>query len=608
MDAHRYPRPQLERKNWTNLNGTWDFAIDADAICEEPNQVKWAREILVPFAPETPASGINDTSFYKAVWYRHRFTKPELNPGERLILHFGAVDWRASVWVNNRLAVVHEGGYTPFSADITFLLNDEIEQEIVLRAEDDPQDFSKPRGKQDWELHNHSIWYPRTTGIWQTVWLEQIGANAIKSVHWTCDVANWEIGLNVEVDGQRSDDLLLSVKLKLKEKVLANDSYRVNAGVVYRDIRLPDPGIEAARDEFLWSPEHPTLISAELTLTTPNGSVVDSVTSYTAMRSVEVDHQRFLLNGRPYELRMVLDQGYWPETGMTAADDAALRHDVELAKLMKFNGVRKHQKIEDPRFLYWADYMGLLVWEEMPSAYAFTRRAVKRLKSTWMEAIDRDSSHPCIVAWVPFNESWGLPDLPKSSAQRDYLKSVFFLTKSLDPSRPVIGNDGWEMVATDIIAIHDYDEPKEIALRFDLEHDKLHQTFALERPGGRVLLLDGLSHEGRAIMLTEFGGICYSEGKGAWGYKRAESPEDLSQRYTELLTAVRALPLLSGFCYTQLTDTYQEANGLLYMDRTPKIPLDQIAQATFGDTPSTFREFSQPHLKGEERNDDQNKL
>jgi hypothetical protein len=306
------------------------------------------------------------------------------------------------------------------------------------------------------------------------------------------------------------------------------------------------------------------------------------VRSYTALRAVGVQGDRFILNGRPYRLRMALDQGYWPTSGMTAPDDEALRRDVVLAKLMGFNGVRKHQKIEDPRYLYWADRHGLLVWEEMPSAYRFSRLAIERLTREWIEALQRDASHPCIVAWVPFNESWGVPDLPSVPAQRHAVQALYHLTHTLDPSRPVIGNDGWESSATDIVGIHDYDtDPAHLLKRYETS-EAMPQLFKRERPAGRLLTLEGHPHQGQPIMLTEFGGIAFSDRPGSWGYARSETAEEFLQAYRALLAAVRELPLFAGFCYTQFADTYQEANGLLYADRTPKAPLREIALATAG--------------------------
>ena len=332
------------------------------------------------------------------------------------------------------------------------------------------------------------------------------------------------------------------------------------------------------RNELLWSPERPTLIEASIKLLDQAGGVIDDVESYTALRAIGVQGNSFVLNGRPVLLRMILDQGYWPETGATPPDDEAIKRDVELAKAMGFNGVRKHQKIEDARFLYWADVLGLMVWEEMPSAYRFTHRSVRRVTVEWMAVLERDINHPCIIAWVPFNESWGVPDLPDSPSQRHYVQALYHLTKTLDPSRPVVGNDGWESVATDIIGIHDYDaNAARMAGRYGDESSE-SRLLTRERPGGRLLVLKDLGSTGQPLVLSEFGGICFSEDEQlTWGYSRCRSSEDLLTSFRELITAIRGSPLLAGYCYTQFADTYQEANGLLYADRTPKIPVAEIA-------------------------------
>jgi beta-galactosidase/beta-glucuronidase len=581
-----YPRPQLVRENWTNLNGPWDFAIDADAILTAPDQVDFDQRIEVPFAPETPLSGVNNSGFYNAVWYRRTFDKPELSPDQRLILHFGAVDYEATVWVNGRHACMHEGGYTPFSVDITDLLNDTGAQTIVVRAVDDPQDLTKPRGKQDWQLEPHAIWYYRTTGIWQTVWMEVAPVTRIHQLRWTPDQATWSFDLQAIIKGPDTSRLRLRVKLRAGDKLLADDEYSVTSGEVLRKISLIDPGIDDYRNDLFWFPWRPTLIDAELELRDGAGNTIDRVTSYTAMRSVEAQGNTFIFNNRPMHLKLVLDQGYWADGGLTAPDDDALRRDVELVKQLGFNGVRKHQKIEDPRFLYWADRLGLFVWEEMPSPYRFSPQTVTRLTREWTAAIERDVSHPCVICWVPFNESWGVPDLPNVKAQRDFVRGVYALTKALDPTRPVVGNDGWELLsdATDVIAIHDYERtPDRIRQRYARTPETLDQLFRYERPGNKQLLLEGALSVTHPIMLTEFGGIAFSKDtQRTWGYKRAATQKEFQQQYTELLAAVRAMPLFSGFCYTQFTDTYQEANGLLYMDRTPKFKLEDIARATSG--------------------------
>jgi hypothetical protein len=280
----------------------------------------------------------------------------------------------------------------------------------------------------------------------------------------------------------------------------------------------------------------------------------------------------------------VLDQGYWPDTGLTPPDDAAIRKDVELVKAMGFNGVRKHQKVEDPRFLYWADKLGLLVWEEMPSAYRFTQTAINRTLAEWRTVVERDVSHPCIIAWVPLNESWGVPNLPNNPAERHYVQALFHLTKTLDPTRPVVGNDGWESVTTDIIGIHDYDgNPERLSHRYHADR-LLPHLLRKERPGGKILFLgDHPAQVDHPVVLSEFGGIALADpSSGHWGYSTCRSPEDFEKLYKQLMDVVRTLGILTGFCYTQLTDTYQEANGLLYADRTPKFPLQSIRLATLG--------------------------
>src|SRR5436305_6011283 len=581
--GHGHPRPLLQRESWTSLNGTWDFVIDADALWRTPREVEWNGTITVPFAPATAASGVGDTGFYRRCWYRRAFDVPPLGKNERLLLHFGAVDWAATVWVNGALAGCHEGGYTPFSLDLTDLLVEDGPQTVILRADDDPADLARPRGKQDWQLTPHSIWYPRTTGIWQTVWLERVPATWIESVRWTPSLERWELGFEAFMGGEPRDRLRLGVRLAAGDQLLAHDTYTVVAGEVHRRIALSDPGIDDFRNELLWSPAKPTLIEAHLQLWAERGELLDEARSYTALRTIAVQGNRIVLNGRPYQLRMVLDQGYWPESGLTPPGDGALRRDVELTKKMGFNGVRKHQKIEDPRYLFWADRLGLLVWAEMPSAYRFTKRSIQRLTREWMEVIRRDYSHPSIIAWVPFNESWGVPNLPDSQPERHLVRALYHLTKTLDPTRPVVGNDGWESVATDIVGIHDYDsDPGRIARRYHAE-DALPQLLKRERPGGRLRALEENAHDGQPIMLTELGGICASNEKGVWGYSRAAGSAELAERYRELLAVVNSLAILSGFCYTQFADTYQEANGLLRADRTPKFPLEEIAAATRGE-------------------------
>lgn len=580
MSGHGYPRPQLVREQWENLNGLWHFAVDAAGTWQLPCEVKWSRTIEVPFAPECSRSGVGEGGFYRAVWYRREIDPPPLSEGERLLLHFGAVDYEASVWLDGDFLGTHSGGYTPFSFDITRMLSPGRRPTITVRAFDDPADLAKPRGKQDWLLLPHSIWYPRTTGIWQTVWMERVPSTAFAQVRFTPNLTRYEIGFECWLDGDTArSDLFIELKLEGGTRVLAHDRYAVIGGEVHRRIAVSDPGIDDSRNDLLWSPSSPRLIDATMALVDSEGRVIDRAQSYTALRSVEVRDDRFLLNGRPLRLELVLDQGLWPDTGLTAPDDDALRKDVELAKAMGFNGVRKHQKIEDPRYLHWADKLGLLVWEEMPSAYRFTRTSVARLTAEWQAVLERDASHPCIVVWVPFNESWGVPNLPDSKPERQYVEGLYHLTKTIDPTRLVVGNDGWEAVATDIIGIHDYDDvPERIAHRYQADRLK-PRLLKKERPGGRELSLSD-QHGEHPVVLSEFGGIATGK-PGTWGYSQCHV-DDLQTRYEQLMAVVRDVGMLCGFCYTQFCDTYQEANGLLHADRTPKFPLDAMARATRG--------------------------
>ncbi len=596
--GHGYPRPQLARRTWTSLDGEWAFAIDAEARWQEPAAVRWDRRIRVPFAPETAASGIADTGFYQAVWYRRPLpdlgqlrtnagggvaggaTPPPQEP--RILLNFEAVDWDATVWVDGLKVACHQGGYTPFSADVTELLSRPGAHELVVRALDDPHDLARPRGKQDWQRDPHSIWYPRTTGIWQPVWLEVVPATRLSALRWTSNLERWELELHAAFVGPFTPGMRLAVRITCGTRLLADDVYVLTHPEVTRRIGLSDPGIDDSRNELLWSPATPTLMDAEVRLLAPDGAEIDHVTSYTALRSIAVQDDRILLNGRPYPLRLVLDQGYWPDTGSTAPDDDALRRDVELAKAMGFNGVRKHQKIESQRYLWWADRLGLLVWEEMPSAYRFTAESVERLSREWLDVLARDRSHPCIVAWVPFNESWGVPNLPANAAERHYVQALYHLTRTLDPSRPVVGNDGWESVATDIIGVHDYDhDPARIARRYQAPEVRPH-LYRRERFGGRQLVLEGHLHGEHPIVLTEFGGITLSPKGGTWGYSRVSNAAELANVLSALFGVVRRLDFFAGFCYTQFADTWQEANGLLTADRRPKVPLAELRRMIEG--------------------------
>jgi hypothetical protein len=572
-----HPNPQLARTSWMDLRGPWGFAYDDQdhglRECWQERDDVFQRTIEVPFPPESPASGVDDPSFHPIVWYRRTFEIPPERVGERVIIHFGAVDYRASVWINGDLVVQHEGGQTPFSAEITDSLRQGIEQVVIVRAEDHPGDLAQPRGKQDWRLQPHGIWYKRTTGIWQPVWIETHTSAYITGVRWTPDIDRGTLGLAVTLSQGDEGIVRLRVRLTLHDVLLVDDVLTVQGADIQREMSLDLGSLTMSREQILWSPGHPNLIDAELTLLNDEGETLDEVTSYAGLRSTGTEGGRFLLNGRPYYLRLVLDQGYWPESHLAAPSDEALRAEVELTKALGFNGVRIHQKVEDPRFLYWCDRIGLVVWGEMANAYVFNRTSVERITREWMEVIRRDASHPCIVTWVPLNESWGVPNLLRDPAQQSLVQALYHLTKTLDPTRPVIANDGWEYLVGDAFGIHDYTFDGEAIRQRYGSSEAIARTMNEVQPSDRFVTLQETGRSGVPVALTEFGGISYrpEQGRPWFGYGTVPDIATFEEKYRELVEAVLDCPTLAGFCYTQLTDTGQETNGLLTERREPKM-------------------------------------
>jgi beta-galactosidase/beta-glucuronidase len=579
MTEGLHPRPQFTRPRWTDLCGSWQFAYDDTDVGRAE---RWPERtdafplrITVPYPPESALSGIGDRSFHPVVWYRRTFDRPDLADGERLLLHFGAVDYRAEVWVNGRFVVRHEGGHTPFEADVTEVLLAEAEQVVVVRAEDLPTDLGQPRGKQDFQEQPHNVWYQRTTGIWQPVWLEPVPARRIHSARWNTDYELGAIRARIALEAVPAGSAVRIRVTREGGELVAADTYTVtetdSQQGLTRDVFLPRARMGLDWEKWLWSPENPNLLDVTLTLLGEDGRPLDEVASYVGFRSVGISGGRFLLNNRPYHLRLVLAQGYWPESHLAAPSADALRREVELIRELGFNGVRLHQKVEDPRFLYWCDRLGVAVWAELPAAYAWSPTAATRTTREFLEVLERDVSSPSVVAWVPVNESWGVPSLRDSPEQRAFVSALYSLAKALDGTRPVVGNDGWEHVVTDLITVHDY-AGDGATLR-----ERYGDSAAVERalqevqPYYRPVLLRDFRRGEEPILLSEFGGISYRAGDDFWnGYGTADSEEDFVRRYRDLLDAVLDSHVLAGFCYTQLTDTEQERNGLLDADRQPK--------------------------------------
>lgn len=594
-----YPRPQLVRPEWTDLCGEWELRFDdaraglSERWFDSAAGAVFDRTVIVPFPPESAASGIGDTGFHPVVWYRRSIhvapSAPGAGEGSRTLLHFGAVDYRCSVWIDGVFLGGHEGGHTPFSFDVTDALGSSAAtadgaHSLVVRAEDDPLDVAQPRGKQDWQLEPHVIWYDRTTGIWQPVWMETVAALHISHLALAPDVTSGSVTVSVELSARPPATTTLEVELSFAGEPLTSHSVAVRSNRLEVVVALPGQINGQNYEELLWSELTPRLIDVAIRVS-DGVTPADVVASYFGLRSVAVERGRFLLNDRPVFLRSVLSQGFWPESHLAAPSADALRAEVQLIKDLGFNAARVHQKIEDPRFLYWADKLGLLLWEEMPSAYEFSPTAARRVVAEWSEVIRRDSSHPSIVTWVPLNESWGVQHIAHDSTVREYARSLFHLTKSLDSSRPVVSNDGWEHLDSDIWSIHDYEASGAIVGARYATAESVAALFDGLGPAGRRLRLSDEADRGQPVMLTEFGGIKFardSEFDNAWGYSTATSAEDFATRLESLLDAVRTSSVLAGYCYTQLTDTGQETNGLVTASRQPKLPIERIRTIMMG--------------------------
>ncbi len=549
------------------------------------HQVVFDRKIIVPFPPESPASGMNETGFLPAVWYRRSVGRTELIEAgwdvahSRVLLHFGAVDHTATVWVNDHLVATHEGGQSPFTADITSAIDSDAENLITVRAVDPPGDVSVLRGKQDWHEEPHAIWYHRTTGIWQPVWLECVPTGFIGGLQWRTDLPSATVELDIELHGVVDPESWVRVCLSHDDVILAETTVKtLGSNVCSARLVIPSQLNGQHYEELLWTPERPTLVSATVAVEDRAGTVVDRVSSYLGLRSVQATREKLLVNDRPVTIRAVLAQNYWPETHLAATSEM-LRREVELILDLGFNTARVHQKAEDPRFLYWADRLGLMVWAETASAYAFDHRAMTSLVSEWTAIVRRDQSHPSIIVWVPLNESWGVQHIAHDARQQAFSRSISDLTRALDGTRPVISNDGWEHSASDIWTIHDYEgDPAVIAVRYG---DRANVRAMLDGfgPAGRRMSVGEAGYD-QPVMLTEFGGVSLDTGSDAdWGYSTASDPKTFEHHVTAILRAAGGASGLAGFCYTQLTDTGQETNGLLYADRTPKFPVESIRAA-----------------------------
>lgn len=579
MERKLHPRPQFVREEWETLDGVWKFSYDDENIGV---QEKWyeglphSMDIKVPFTYETELSGINDQSHHTVVWYEKTVHLTNVNQ----ILYFEGVDYIADVWINGHKLGRHKGAYERFSFELGEYAH-KGENKIVVRVSDS-LDTNQPRGKQRWLQDSFGCWYVQTTGIWKTVWIEEANPYHIEQIkltpHVEKDQITCELMFSEAIQYSQDLELHLTIELTYDNKKVSNLTVRYSHEMlpIVLDTRLKGDSCWGTQ---IWWPEEPKLYDIKISLYDKEQNLLDEVLSYFGMRDVSIESGKILLNGMEIYQRLILDQGYWEESGITPPSVEALELDIQRIKELGYNGLRKHQKIEDERFLYLCDREGLLLWVEMPSTYTFTDKAIQNFTIEWMNIVQQHYNHPSVITWVPFNESWGIKNVYRDSQQQSFTESIYHLTKSIDSMRPVITNDGWEHTVSDILTLHDYEEYGEFLFNRYENKDNI-VTNKEQFNKNRFAFAEGYEYKGQPIILSEFGGIAFSSEEG-WGYgHQVKNQEEFLDRFDKIHQAIQDLPYISGFCYTQLTDVEQEVNGLLYPDRTPKLDANQLKNIT----------------------------
>ncbi len=570
-----YPRPQMERKEWVNLNGTWSYVLDESRTGSErgyESSKGFDGRITVPFCPESKLSGVAHTDFIPTLWYHRTITVPVAWEGKDVLLHFGASDYKTSVFIDGRLVDVHYGGGASFAVDITKHVKVGREAQLVVRVDDDLRGGQQPAGKQSERLNSYGCMYTRTTGIWQTVWMEPVDRLGIKRVQVTPDIDQQLVVVRPEFFHE-SNGATLTVELLDGKRLVARQTTKTyNGSALVLPVKKPK----------LWSPESPFLYDMKFTVRDAEGKVVDEVASYVGMRKVHLADGLFYLNNEPYFQRLVLDQGFYPEGVWTAPSDEALRHDIEMSKAVGFNGARLHQKVFEERYYYWADKLGYLCWGEQASwgMDVNSELAARNFLSEWVEILLRDRNHPSIVTWTPMNETWNC----REGVYERMMKDVYETTKAIDPTRPINDASGDAHVKTDIWSVHDYERD---SLRLVQNHTLRQGVEPYRNQSDKHYLAH---YEGQPYMLDEFGGLPFipaDQREGSWGYgSNIESKEDFYRILEKQIDAIRACPSIAGFCYTQITDVEQEKNGIYFYNRQPKFDTSRI-KAIFEKIPST---------------------
>jgi GH43 family beta-xylosidase len=549
-----HPRPELVRDDWKTLNGVWEFEFDFDARGTNSgvlDKAKFDRTIRVPFCPESKASGIAYTGFIPACWYRRKFTISK--GGERIILNFEASDYKTQVFVNKTKVGEHEGGYTPFSFDITGVVKNG-ENELAVYVESDVRNPLQPSGKQSQKAESYGCFYTRTTGIWQTVWLEKAPKTYLKSVKLDPCVKTETLTAMLTTEGRGDKVITLTAFFGGEKIATASVSTKISLATV--QLKIPSPK--------LWSVEEPNLYDLEISVKSKSGE--DKVKSYFGMRSIESDERGIRLNGKYVFGRFVLDQGYYYDCVYTAPNKEAFEQDIAFAKFLGFNGARLHQKVFERRFLYYADKRGYLVWEEFPD-WGFdwsSSGALDVFLREWMEAVKRDYNHPCVIGWCPTNETWS-QDADKQPTAKQ-IKTLYRKTKNYDPTRPIIDSSGSKHIITDVFDHHDYDQDVK---SFAKKYKNFGKSYGKGYKGQR-------NSKHLPYFLSEYGGTSWKLKDNGWGYGDApKSAEEFIDHYSKLSLTLLNNPKISALCYTQLYDVEQEQNGLFSFARDYKFKWDE---------------------------------
>lgn len=572
-----YPRPRFVRESFVPLDGEWDFAFDDENAGERK---KWHKsgvkslKINVPFAFQCALSGINTDKKHETVWYSRTFNYAK-RANKRLLINFEGADYETKVWLNGECLGSHKGGYARFTFDLTDYVRGG-ENLLVVKCADRRSPLTV-RGKQRYVEKNISCFYTDTTGIWKPVWLEEVGDVYIGGVSALCNYSECEAVVEYRLPRYESG-LSLETRLYFDGEFVRSTEVTCDAdyGKIKLDLTLKNKVLPMKP----WSAGRSGQFFDVVYVLKKDGKEIDRAGSYVALVDYRVRGNEIRLNYLScLYMRMVLDQGYFAGGDLTAPDEQALRRDVELIKEAGFNGVRVHQKIEDERFYYYCDMLGLYFWLEMPAFYDYTAASAEQATREWAEIVNQYKGYLSLMAYVPVNESWGVLQTSDNEKMQAFTAGLYYLTKSLDPTRPVISNDGWEHTVTDIATLHNYaPSGKEIELAYSDMQGFMDGKLPLDLHT-RAPFADGFSYGGQPVIISEYGGVAYAGDQSGWGYgEQAQSEEAFVNRVRDLTAAIVGLKDCQGYCYTQFTDVMQEQNGLFGIDRTPKIPIGKMRE------------------------------